>query len=666
MPEGVQARKVTSSARHLKVFLPLESLEAVAALDCVAAIHPAIDEVPQTVRARELMQQSPAFFSDYPWYSNMLWFRYGARYTGREQVIVIADTGMSLGVGPGAEEHPAFRGRIFNTSAHQSILPFAPQALNDDDDRSHGTHVAGCAAGWNRHLSWTYRKSSHMSGTAPDAKIYVQKYTIPNGPGQPHLFSDLAADMIRGCPQAKIHSNSYGVLTDDNVQKSYAFTERAAEVDEFTTQNPAYLVLFGAANSGQVMTSGSRGTVGNRADVVFNRQVSAYGGTKNALTVGATWNARDMMENFPGDETTHEERVCYEGDPRARPTAVLHGFSRRPPLSIWSLSSKGPTTSNMLKPEIVAPGCGILSSATKNAEYQRLKAKVTEGPIEGNGCAWPDMVFQSGTSMSTPQVAGLAACLLQAAARRSFNILGSTLRAILVNGAVSCAGQTAFYLDANHGGAYQVLGEPPDCCQGFGQASYQRSILHIDQAAPVTPNGYGPIGFHQAGDRNPDGSIRADGIPDSNRTWPDTLTDATFVPASYILPGRNDGQLRVTLAYNDLDGPTLEHQLRLRVFQQGFNPTARPPTVRAIADRPADPVRTYPAMDHGLLPAEIPVTLGTVQKVTWRGIDASVLQPGEVMRFQMKVFADRIVHRGGPVGSVGFSLAWVSSADDNF
>jgi hypothetical protein len=271
--------------------------------------------------------------------------------------------------------------------------------------------------------------------------------------------------------------------------------------------------------------------------------------------------------------------------------------------------------------------------------------------------------------MATPQVAGLAACLRQAAALKRINILGSTLRAMLINGTVSCAGRTVIYVDfrdPRRPDALQVLGEPPDCAQGFGQASYRRSVLHIDQAQPRTDDGYGPIGFHQAGDG------LADGIRNTNDIWPDSFVhDPNYdeiKASSYILPGRNTTQLRVTMAWNDLSGPTLQHQLRLEVHQTAYNPTTN--AERVIAPpRVADAVRTYDAIDSELQPNETPVTLGTIHKVTWKHIDFGILNAGEVVRFQMKVHGGAIMFQdaeGIAIGSVGFSLAWISSEDDNF
>ena len=660
LPESVQARKVTSNAHHLRLFLPLESLGTVAALDHVMAIHPAVDERPQLGEARELLQQPRVDLGEYPWRIG-IWklLKYRARYTGQGETITITDTGMSQGVGDKNPEHPAFTGRIANVSPHQKIGESQEQTLEDDGDESHGTHVAGCAAGWNSHDSWTYRRSCYMSGTAPDARIYVQKKDREKS--VVYAWIDLATDMLHTCPQSKIQNNSYAPSVQE-IQWDYETDNTAYEVDKFTTDNPDYLIVFVAGNAGETATSGLRQTT-NKDDVVFNRQISLGSAAKNALTVGATWNARDM-EVYSEVPELFEEDATFEGSPGPGEIDINHDvlkFGRKPPRTVCRFSSKGPTTREQMKPDIVAPGCGILSSASLHKNYQARK-QVVPGPYAWpNACAFPEMIFMSGTSMAAPQVAGLAACLRQAARSRKIDISASTLRAMLINGTVSCAGQSATYKDfTNLPGttAVQVLGEPPDCVQGFGQASYRRSILHIDEAhTEIKDGGYGPIGFYQANDKSPEG-IRFPGTK-----WPDYL-DPNQRSRSCIIPGGGHRQLRVTLAYNDTPGRSIQQRLILEVDQIGFNQTTG--ISRVTETRKADEANTYPAMDRGLMAEETHVILGTIQKVTWKNIDPKVLSSGEVIRFQMRVIAQQIVPRDGSYKPIGFSLAWISSADDNF
>lgn len=703
-----------SDSNHLRAFVPIESLNTIAALDHVAAIHPAVQSEPLSVKARVLMEQAPAFTTDYPWYSAIatLWGGLDkARYTGQGQTIAIADTGMSRGAGPNDPVHPAFAGtlpfssRIANTNPLQTLVTdgsIAPILLDDKSTTSHGTHVAGCAAGWNWHTSRTFWKSNHISGTAPAARIYVQRYKS-DADGSPEYPWDLLASDMQRNSDAKIHNNSVGVgVASDAVQKSYEYLSSAKHVDDFTFQYPEYLIIFGAGNDGENPTRGPRtGTA--LQDIIFNRQVSGCAAAKNGLTVGGTWNARDMEKRtFRDAPPPYFDTFTFEGDPTVvaivdpavDPRVIPGGLPRNDPIldpeirvvgrapvrTVCSFSNKGPTTSNILKPEILAPGAGILSAASLNDVYKKIKVKLPVPPedITPNACTYSDMLFQSGTSMAAPQVAGLAACLRQAAVSKNRPILGSTIRAILVNAAVSCSGTSVFYLKFNNipvnrsivpEKALQVLGEPPDCVQGFGQANYRRSVLHIDQASTPRPtDGYwGPIGFYQAGDK------LSDGIITTGNVWPEFLTDVKLKKSSYIIPGRNNGQLRVTLAYNDLSSlGDLDHEFRLEIHQFGYTPAAAgtvgPGVMRAVAGatRGPDPINTYPDLDLHLTPAERTVTFGTVQKVTWRNIDASVLQPGEVMAFQMRVIADA-VSAAQPIGrQIGFSLAWISSVNDDF
>ena len=70
---------------------------------------------------------------------------------------------------------------------------------------------------------------------------------------------------------------------------------------------------------------------------------------------------------------------------------------------MWGDSSLGPTQPDGLaKPDLVAPGVGILSTSAKDAELPRTRP------------AWNDYFLNWGTSMATPMVAGAVALMLQA------------------------------------------------------------------------------------------------------------------------------------------------------------------------------------------------------------------------------------------------------------
>jgi subtilisin family serine protease len=109
-------------------------------------------------------------------------------------------------------------------------------------------------------------------------------------------------------------------------------------------------------------------------------------------------------------------------------------------------SSWGPTRDGRLKPDIVAPGQGIVSTAPGGG-YQP----------------------QDGTSMATPHISGIAALLIQRY-RTVFNtqtLQPATVRAILI--------QTARDLQANH--VYYTPG--PDFASGYGIADAEAAYNAI-------------------------------------------------------------------------------------------------------------------------------------------------------------------------------------------
>ena len=182
---------------------------------------------------------------------------------------------------------------------------------------------------------------------------------------------------------AHIHSNSYG---DGGVVPINLYTaEGSSAADAAMWDYPDYLMVFSAGNGGPAI-----GTVTNP------------GTAKNSISVGAT----------------------------------TYGASAD---NLASFSGRGPTLDGRLKPDLAAPGLGIVSSSS-------------DGSVQTNNCS---TLVASGTSMACPTVAGLAALVREyfvkgfypsggARAQDGLNPSGALLKATLIASAAPMANVTGF------------------------------------------------------------------------------------------------------------------------------------------------------------------------------------------------------------------------------
>ncbi len=206
-------------------------------------------------------------------------------------------------------------------------------ATREDTD-GHGTHVSGTVLG---HVDADATNS--LNGMAPDAQLLMLDigfgsflFGIPDDMANTGAGGFFEVAYREG---ARIHTNSWG----SNSLGGY--TDTSQDTDEYTHTRPNMLVTIAAGNSGNdgVDTVGAPAT------------------SKNALTVGASENQNDSLF----------QNVAY-------------------------FSSQGLTEDGRLKPEVIAPGYGVVSAAT------------------GTACGEANL---SGTSMATPAVAGSAALVRQ-------------------------------------------------------------------------------------------------------------------------------------------------------------------------------------------------------------------------------------------------------------
>ncbi|OXM84263.1 S8 family peptidase [Paenibacillus rigui] len=212
------------------------------------------------------------------------------------------------------------------------------------DDNGHGTHVAGDAAGNG------YASKGKYRGIAPQAKLVGVKVLDQNGSG-------FDSTIIRGIQWCITNRKRYGIRVL-NLSLGKPATER-------WTRDPLCRAIDKAVKAGIVVTVAA----GNEGP--GPRTISSPGITPSAITVGAV----------------NDRRTIRQSDDR------MAGFS-----------SRGPAYGGIKKPDLVAPGVGIVSLRVPGSLFDRTVPRGKLGKY---------YIRLSGTSFSSPLTAGAAALLLQ-------------------------------------------------------------------------------------------------------------------------------------------------------------------------------------------------------------------------------------------------------------
>lgn len=355
---------------------------------------------------------------------------WGRGYRGAGQMIAYADSGMDRG--DSVEIHSDVVGRV--AGRHFGLL-----SSSWEDPDGHGTHVGGSIAGGG------VVSGGRIVGAAPEALLIAQGMWSPfiGGLSIPPRFADFfEAAYIDG---ARVHSNSWV-----SPRQLGAYDVSAAQVDEFMFEHPEMLLVFSAGNSGVDLDKDGR---------IDRGSVGAPGTAKNVLTVGASENLlakggiQAPLRNFPrakemwGAEPLFSDRISDN------------------PSGLTMFSSRGPTLDGRIKPDVVAPGSNILSLRSHHPDAE---------PLQGAYDA--DYAFSSGTSMSTPLVAGAAGIVRQylAAERSLMNPSAALVKNILMHSSVDLfPGQ--FGLIGKEAGQ-EILSYRPNADEGWGRVDVSRAI----------------------------------------------------------------------------------------------------------------------------------------------------------------------------------------------
>ena len=295
----VDPAEVEHSSRKLRMSVDRSRLKLLATHDCVRAIEEIVPKTTYNNFAREIMG-ADIILND-------------TSYHGEGQVVTVSDTGFDNG--RKEDCHPAFKDRIADV---KSII--RPPELSYDRT-GHGTHVCGSIAGQN--MISESDVNSPIGGVAQKAKLVVQSMSWESKEGR---FEDIRTpldltDDLFDPPYYKlgsrIFSNSWGGEWDRiNGQRAYSKAD-AEEIDEFVWKTKDAVVLFSAGNDNLVAKG--------------NPAIRGAAAAKNCITVGATGSRRPVDRNYADVE------------------------------NMSPISSRGRTKEGRIKPDVVAPGVGILS-----------------------------------------------------------------------------------------------------------------------------------------------------------------------------------------------------------------------------------------------------------------------------------------------------------------
>lgn len=213
---------------------------------------------------------------------------------------------------------------------------FTGSSIKCRDDSGHGTHVAGILAGNGISSSGTY------AGMAPRTDLLIGKVLDREGNGNVDNVISGIQWVMESAVSCGIRIVNISVGTQPDLAQSQKDRLQKA-VEELWDMGLIVVV--------------SAGNYGPRSGTVV-----VPGNSRKVITVGVP----DSPSSF---SRSRRERINYSG--------------------------RGPTNECVIKPDIFAPGTGILSC---NSRFS----------FPGE----PSYIMKSGTSMATPVVSGALACLL--------------------------------------------------------------------------------------------------------------------------------------------------------------------------------------------------------------------------------------------------------------
>jgi serine protease AprX len=298
-------------------------------------------------------------------------FQYG--YDGAGVGVAVIDSGITA-----HHDDLGYRGwslpvRVVGGQRVTAFVDFVNGNVLPYDDNGHGTHVAGIIAGDG------YDSFGARAGIAPGAHLVSLKVLDAQGRG---VISDVIA-AFEWVVQNRVAHNIRVV----NLSVG-------ARVTESYLNDPLTLAAKRATDAGIVVVTAA-GNLGKKANgMVQYGSITAPGNAPWVLTVGAS---------------------------------STQGTAYRQDDVIASYSSRGPTAIDYeAKPDLVAPGTGMVSISDPASEFYQTKSSfLLNGSRE---TAYKPYLSLSGTSMASPVVAGTVALMVQANPKLTPNLVKAILQ----------------------------------------------------------------------------------------------------------------------------------------------------------------------------------------------------------------------------------------------